>query len=98
MCSACRPNGLYDLAEDPTTEEQEADSGGMFGGSWGCLWPGAAAAACNKHRHKKRRGATVQLDIVRGETVSEARQVFGDWATLVTRWVGLAGAQRAFGE
>jgi hypothetical protein len=29
----------------------------------------------------------VQLDIVRGDVVLEARQVFANWATLVTRWV-----------
>ena len=87
LYAACRPNGLYDVSEDPSTEEQGADGGGLFGrGNWGCLWPGAPAAACNKHRLRKRRGPAAQLDFVRGETVSEARQVFGDWATLVTRW------------
>ena len=91
---ACRPNGLYDVTADPSTEEQAADGGGLFGsGSWGCLWPGAIAAACNNHKraHKKRRGPAVQLEFVRGETVSEARQVFGDWAALVTRWAAWPG-------
>lgn len=35
-----------------------------------------------------------RLSIVHGDTVSEARQEFGEWATLVTRWApGQQGAQ-----
>ena len=44
------------------------------------MWTGTAAGACSK-----RRRAAVKLGIVRGQVVSEARQEFGDWATLITR-------------
>ena len=72
--SVCRPNGVYDIA----------DNGGK-GCGWGGrlvaqMLPGSAAGACSK-----RRRAAVKLDIVRGQVVSEARQEFGEWATLITR-------------
>lgn len=65
-----RPNGSYPLPE----EEPSA------GSWWQCLWGGASVGSCGKGGKP-----TVQLEIVRGETVSEARQAFAGWATLVTR-------------
>lgn len=72
--STCRPNGSYPLPE----EEPSA------GSWWQCLWGGASVGSCGKGGKP-----TVQLEIVRGETVSEARQAFAGWATLVTRWAGV---------
>ena len=28
----------------------------------------------------------IELELIRGDVVQEARQVFADWATLITRW------------
>ena len=72
----CRPNGFYTMHHANSTAS---------GTSWWdnvaeWLWPGTAVAG-QKRKHEQR----VHLEIVQGDTVSEARQAFGDWATLITR-------------
>lgn len=69
-----RPNGFFELPEEGASS--------WWVKPWQCLWRGGGsggAAACGKGRPK------VQLEVVEGETVSEVRQVFADWAMLVTR-------------
>lgn len=64
-----RPNGLYNVSGDA------AGGSSLWRGLWQRLGLGGSSAQ-----------PAVKLDIVaRGNTVWEARQVFGDWATLVTR-------------
>ena len=78
-----RPNGFYELPG--------SDEAGSRAPWWRrplhCLWAGAgargaAAGACGGHGA----GPAVELELWRGEEVSEARQTFAGWATLTTRW------------
>lgn len=75
----CRPNGFYELPDD----SEGSGSTAWWRRPLHCLWAGAAAAgACGG----RRKAPAVELQIWRGEEVSEARQTFAGWATLTTRY------------
>lgn len=65
-----RPNGLYNI-----TSGDDSSSSPAWRSLWQRLWPAAAVGS----------KPVARLSIVHGDTVSEARQEFGEWATLVTR-------------
>lgn len=74
-----RPNGLYNI-----TSGDDSSSSPAWRSLWQRLWPAAAVGS----------KPVARLSIVHGDTVSEARQEFGEWATLVTRWAPWAGWRR----